>query len=252
MDYREVSAGGVPALWAEPHGAAADRVIMYLHGGGFVSGSLYTHRKLAGHLAKAAGVRALVVHYRLAPQAPYPAQVQDALAAYRWVVGQGLTVALGGDSAGGGLAVLTALRIRDLGLAPPAALLLLSEWSDMAMSGSTFETNAGTDVVFTREMVKGLVTMYLAGGDDPADPAVNPHHADLTGLPPMYFQVGSDETCLDDSERLAARARAAGVDVRLDVFAGQLHTFQMAAGRLAEADDAIGRFAGWVRPKWAS
>jgi epsilon-lactone hydrolase len=262
VDYLEVDAGGVPAMWIEPHGAARDRVIVYLHGGGFVGGSLYTHRKLVAHLAKAAGVRALLVHYRLSPEAPYPAQVEDALTAYRWVVDQGLTVVLAGDSSGGGLAVLAALRIRDHARYPsldsrpaelprPVALLLISEWADMAMTGSTFESNAGTDVFFTREMVKGLVELYLAGGQSPADPQVNPHYADLAGLPPMYLQVGSDETGLDDSVRLAERARAAGVEVRLDVFEGQLHTFQMAAGRMAEADDAIGRFAGWVRPKLA-
>lgn len=249
VDYLEVDAGGVPALWIEPHGAARDRVIVYLHGGGFVGGSLYTHRKLVAHLAKAAGVRALLVHYRLATEAPYPAQVEDALTAYRWVVDQGLTAVLAGDSSGGGLAVLVALRIRERELPRAAALLLISEWADMAMTGSTFESNAGTDVVFTREMVKGLVELYLAGGQSPTDPQVNPHYADLAGLPPMYLQVGSDETGLDDSVRLAERARAAGVEVRLDVFEGQLHTFQMAAGRLPEADDAIGRFAGWVRPK---
>ena len=164
VDYLEVTADGVPALWVEPHGASRDRVIVYLHGGGFIGGSLYTHRKLVGHLAKATGVRALVVHYRLATEAPYPAQVEDALTAYRWVVDQGLTVALAGDSSGGGLAVLAALRIRDRELPRPAALLLISEWADMAMTGTTFETNAGTDVVFTREMVKGLVELYLAGG----------------------------------------------------------------------------------------
>jgi len=249
VDYLEVEAGGVPAMWIHPHRAAQDRVIVAFHGGGFVGGSLYTHRKLFGHLAKAASVRALLVHYRLAPEFAYPAQIEDAVAAYRWVVDQGLTATLAGDSSGGGLCVQTALRIRDLGLPEPAALLLMSAWVDMELTASTFESNAATDVFFTREMVQGLVSAYLQNGESPKDPLVNALYADLSGLPPVYLQVGADETGLDDSRRLAEQARKAGVEVRLDVFEGRLHTFQMAAGRTPEADDAIRRFAAWVRPR---
>jgi epsilon-lactone hydrolase len=252
LDYAEVSADGVPAMWLEPHGADPDRVIVALHGGGFVGGSLFTHRKLYAHLAKAAGVRALLVHYRLTPEAQYPAQIEDALTAYRWVVGQGLVTALAGDSSGGGLAVQTALRIRDGGELPaPAALLLMSAWVDLELTGESMDRNEATDVVFRRAMVQGLVDAYLPRGVSPADPRVNALYADLAGLPPMYLQVGSDETGLDDSRRLAALAEKAGVDVRLDVFPGQLHTFQMAAGRTSVADDAIRRFATWLRPRLA-
>jgi acetyl esterase/lipase len=224
-------------------------VILYLHGGGFIGGSLFTHRKLVGHLAKAAGVRALLVHYRLTPRFPYPAQIDDALAAYRWVVGQGLTAVLAGDSSGGGLCVMAALRLRELDLPDPAALLLISPWVDLEVTGSTYESNAAHDLVFTREMVSGLVEAYLGSGESPKDARVNALHADLAGLPPMYLQVGADESLLDDSRRLAERVEKAGVEVRLDVFAGQLHTFQMAAGRMPEADDAIRRFAAWTRPR---
>jgi epsilon-lactone hydrolase len=247
VDYLEVDAGGVPAMWLNPHGAAPDRAIVAYHGGGFIGGSLYTHRKLFGHLAKATGVRALLVHYRLAPEFAYPTQIEDALTAYQWVVSQGFTTALAGDSSGGGLCVAVARRLGDL--PKPVALVLMSPWVDLALTGSTFESNAATDVFFTRAMVEGLVKAYLRNGEDPRDPLINPLYADLTGLPPMYLQVGADETGLDDSRRLAEQARAAGVDVRLDVFENQLHTFQMAAGRSAEADDAIRRFAAWLRPK---
>jgi acetyl esterase/lipase len=249
VEYREVDAGGVPALCIEPRGARPDRVIVYLHGGGFVSGSLRSHRKLVGHLATAAGTRALLVHYRLTPEFPYPAQIDDGLTAYRCVVDRGVGAVLAGDSSGGGLCVQVALRIRDSALPDPAALMLISPWSDMEASGSTFETNAATDLFFTRDMVKGLVEMYLANGESAADPKVNAHYADLSGLPPMYLQVGGAETGLDDSIRLAERARRAGVEVRLDVFDRMLHTFQMAAGNLDEADDAIGRFGAWLRPR---
>jgi monoterpene epsilon-lactone hydrolase len=250
VDYREVDADTVPAMWIEPHGAARDRVIVAYHGGGFIGGSLYTHRKLIGHLAKATGVRALLVHYRLVPEAAYPAQIEDALTAYRWVVDQGLVAALAGDSSGGGLCVETALRIRDRGESPmPVAMALMSAWVDMEVGGESFTTNADTDVVFTRAMVEGLVQGYLQHGESRADPQVNALYADLAGLAPMYLQVGSDEAGLDDSRRLAALAEKAGVETKLDVFEGQLHTFQMAAGRTAVADDAIRRFATWLRPK---
>jgi acetyl esterase/lipase len=246
VDYLEVSAAGVPAMWLNPHGTAQDRVIVAVHGGGFVGGSLYTHRKMYGHLAKAAGVRALLVHYRLAPEFPYPAQIDDAVAAYRWVQDQGVTTALAGDSSGGGLAVHVALRTPGA-----AALMLLSPWVDMdpAQPATSYDTNAATDLVFTRAMVRGLIDVYVPDGVSPASPAVNALHADLSGLPPMYVQVGANESGLGDSERLAALAEKAGVETRLDVFEGQLHTFQMAAGRSPVADDAIGRFAAWVRPK---
>jgi monoterpene epsilon-lactone hydrolase len=242
VDYREVSANGVPAMWLEPHGAAQDRVIVAAHGGGFVSGSLYTHRKMYGHLAKAAGVRALLVSYRLAPQFRYPAQIEDVVTAYRWVVDQGFTTALAGDSSGGGLAVHVALRVPGAA----AALLLLSPWLDMdaKLTAATFDSNAATDVFFTREMVRGLIDVYLPDGVSGTDPAVNALHADVRGLPPVYIQVGADESGLGDSERLAELTGA-----KLDVVEGQLHTFQMAAGHSAAADDAIGRFATWVRPK---
>jgi acetyl esterase/lipase len=250
VDYLEVDAGGVPAMWIEPHDAARDRVIVALHGGGFVSGSLATHRKLYGHLAKVAGTRALLVDYRLAPEHVYPAQLEDAVAAYRWVVEQGLATALAGDSSGGGLCVATALRAGELGLPAPAALLLISPWVDMELTGSSYESNAGTDLVFTRSMVQGLADTYLSGGASAKDPLANPLYADLAGLPPTFVQVGADESLLTDSRLLAAHAREAGVPVRLDEFPGQLHTFQMAAGRTAVADDAIGRFAGWLRPRF--
>jgi monoterpene epsilon-lactone hydrolase len=246
VDYVEVSADGVPAMWLHPHGAAEDRAIVALHGGGFVGGSLYTHRKLYGHLAKAAGVRVLLATYRLAPEHRYPAQIEDAVTAYRWVAGQGFRAALAGDSSGGGLAVQVALRVPGV-----AALLLLSPWLDMdpEQSAATFDTNASTDVFFTRPMVRGLIDLYLPDGVSGTDPAVNALHADLSGLPPTYVQVGGAESGLGDSERLAALAEKAGVEVRLDVFPDRLHTFQMAAGRSAAADDAIGRMAARVRPK---
>ncbi|GIF76391.1 alpha/beta hydrolase fold domain-containing protein [Asanoa siamensis] len=241
LDYAEVSAGGVPAMWLVPHDADRDRAILALHGGGFVGGSLYTHRKMYGHLAKAAGVRVLLATYRLAPEFRYPAQIEDAVTAFRWAAARTAAVALAGDSSGGGLAVQVALREPGA-----AALLLLSPWIDMdpAQTATSYEENAGTDLFFTRPMVQGLIEQYLAEGTSGLAPEVNAFYADLSALPPVYVQCGGDESGRGDSERLAKLT-----DARLDVFDGQLHTFQMAAGRSPVADEAIGRLAAWVRPK---
>ena len=239
VDYLEVSADGVPAMWLNPHGADPDRVIVAFHGGGFVSGSLWTHRKMSGHLAKTAGVRVLLATYGMAPESRYPEQIEQAVTAYRWIRSRHRTTALAGDSSGGGLAVQTALRVPGA-----AALLLVSPWVDMdrELTNETFDKT--DDPLFTRDMVRGLIDLYLPEGVSGVDPQVNVLHADVSGLPPTYIQVGGDESGLGDSERLAALIKNA----RLDVFAGQAHTFQMAAGRTAEADDAIGRMAEWVRP----
>jgi acetyl esterase/lipase len=254
ISHLQVDAGGLPAMWVLPEGHDPEKVVLCLHGGGFVGGSIHTHRKMFGHLAKALGARALLVDYRLAPAHVYPAQLDDTTAVYRWLLdestGEGAGaghIAVAGDSSGGGLALALMLRARAEGLPLPAAGLLISPWVDMALTGSTYETNVETETYFFRDLVAQLATLYL-GGVSPTEPLASPLHADLTGLPPLYLQVGADETLLDDSRMLAERARAAGVEVRLDVFAQQQHTFQMTAGRTPEADDAIARFAAWTRP----
>jgi epsilon-lactone hydrolase len=251
VDYAEIEVAGLPALWAIPKGSAEDRVVLSFHGGGFVSGSITTHRKLFGHLAKAVGARALITDYRGTPIHSHPVPLEDTTAAYRWVLDQGIDanhVAVAGDSSGGGLALSTMLRARELGLPTAAALMLMSPWVDMTVSAETYDSNRTTEPFFHKEVVAGLAAMFLAGGD-PKDPLASPLYADLSGMPPMYIQVGGDETLLDDSRELERRARDAGVEVRLDVFPEQLHTFQMAAGRAPEADDAVRRFADWVRSR---
>jgi acetyl esterase/lipase len=228
-------------------------VLLCIHGGGFVSGSIYTHRKMFGHLAKATGARALMVDYRLLSEGgTYPVPVDEVGAAYRWLLDQGTAasqVAFAGDSTGGWLAVTVQLRARDQGLPLPAAAMLLSPAVDMEANGESFHTNRDKDPFFRRELVRGLIRGFLGDAADPRDPLVNPLYADLTGLGPVYIQAGGDETLLDDARLLDEHARKAGVDVRLDVFPGMLHTFQMAAGRAPEADDAIRRMADWARAK---
>ena len=249
--WSDADAGGVPAIWADAQGGATDRVLQYVHGGGYVIGSAHYYRRLTGHLAKAVGCRVLNVDYRLAPEAPHPAPVEDSTAAYRWLLDQGISpnrVAIAGDSAGGGLTVATLLSIRDAGLPMPAAAVPISPWIDMEGTGNSVVTMADRDVLVTAETLKGMSEAFLAGGD-PRDPLAAPLHADLHGLCPLYIQVGGDEVLLDDSTRLAERAGHAGVECRIDVFPEMQHVFQMAAGNMPEADDAVARIAEWLRPR---
>jgi epsilon-lactone hydrolase len=252
VDYVETDAGGVRSMWITPHGAADDRVILGLHGGGFVVGSMYTHRKLFGHLAKAVGSRALVPDYRRPPEHRHPAALEDVVTTYEWLLDQGTApshVAFTGDSGGGGLVVTAMFAARDRGLPLPAAGMPFSAWFDLEGTGESQETNADTDALLNRRFGLQLGDILLGESGDRRDPYVSALYGDLAGLPPLYLQVSDAETLLDDSRALAEKARAAGVDVRLDVFPGEQHTFQMAAGRSPVADDAIRRLADWVRPR---
>ena len=251
VDYVEVDAGGIPAMWILPKGSVEDRVILYSHGGGFVSGSIYTHRKMVGHLAKAVGSRALLFAYPYAHQKHYPAQLDNAVAAYRWLLDQRIApehIACAGDSCGAILTFGLLQRARAEKLPLPAAVTIISGWLDMALTGASYVTNRDKDVFFSKAGVEWLVANFLGDGDR-RDPYASPLYADFTGFPPIFLQAGADETLVDDSRMLVERARKAGVEVRFDVFPEMLHTFQMMAGRAPEADDAIGRLAEWVRPK---
>lgn len=252
VDYIEVDAGGVPAMWAVPKGCAQDRVLQCTHGGGYVTGSMYTHRKIYGHFAKAIGCRALIPDYRRAPEHPHPAPVEDAARSYRWLLDQGIKpqhIAFTGDSAGGGLSVTTLLKARELGLPMPAATMPLSPWLDMEATSPTFDSNRSKDALVQREIVQGMAGMFLGENGNRKDPLANPLLADLRGLPPMYIQVGDDETLLDDSRHLAQRARDASVPVTLEIEPGMQHVYHFLAGAAPEADAAIQRLAAWVRPK---
>jgi monoterpene epsilon-lactone hydrolase len=252
VDYTETNAGGITALWATPKNAVSDRVIIGLHGGGFFSGSMYTHRKMFAHLAKAIGCRALVLNYSLSPEHPYPAQLNETLSAYRWLLELPIApkqIAFVGDSAGGNLCITALLKARDQGLPLPAAVLPISPWYDMEVTGASATFNLGKDALFTREWILQIGQMYLGENGPKTDPYVNPLFADLKGLPPIYIQTGGDELLLDDAVRLYERAIAAGVDIKLDVFPHMQHTFQMAVGRAPESNKAIASLAQWVIPK---
>ena len=252
VTYEEVMAGTRPSLWCLPLDAAQDRVILYAHGGGFLGNSMHSHRKLAAHLAGAAGTRALVLDFRLAPEHPFPAQLEDAVIAYRWLLDQGFEpghIATAGDSAGGNLAISLVLKLRDDGLPLPAAIVAMSPWLDMEVSGHGFTANAANDAFLSREVVAHLAATFLGNGGSPEDPLANPLHADPAGLPPVHMSYGGSETLRDDPERFAAIAGPAGVDVTLDLAEGMQHDYMMMAGRAPEADQVIARISKWLRPK---
>jgi acetyl esterase/lipase len=248
--WEDAEVGGRPCRWAIPDGGADDRVLQYVHGGGYVVGSLEGYRKLTGHLARALGCRVLSVDYRLAPEHPHPAAVEDSTSVYRALLADVAPhhLAIAGDSAGGGLTVATLLKLRDESTPLPAGGVPMSPWVDLEGTGESMRTKADVDLIVGHDALKQMADLFLAGADA-HDPYAAPLHADLRGLPPLYIQVGGDETLLDDATRLAARAAAAGVEVRLDSFPEMQHVFQLAAGAAPEADDAVARIGHWLRPR---
>jgi epsilon-lactone hydrolase len=251
VTYEEGTAAGLAAIWANPLGCDTERVLVYFHGGGFVSGSKDSHRKLAAHLAKAAGVRAVIPDYRLAPVHPFPAQLDDARALFGWLLAEGhepSKIALAGDSAGGNIATAAALALGRSGGARPGAVVAFSPWYDMEANGPTFESNAAVDVAISRELVHTFAPMFL-GGQSPAEPLANPLYSDPAGLPPLLLTCGGDETLLDSVERFAALARRSGVEVALHVADGMPHVYQLLAGRMPEADASIAEAGKWLRDR---
>jgi acetyl esterase/lipase len=242
-----VEAGGVDAEWVCAPNAASDRFVLYLHGGGYVIGSVNTHRDMIARISRAAEARVLALNYRLAPEHPFPAAVDDAVAGYKWLLAQGAKpsrIAIGGDSAGGGLAAATLVAIRDAKLPIPAAGVLLSPWVDLEGLGESMTTRVEADPAVRKEGLVGMAQAYL-GGQDPKTPLAAPLYADLKGLPPLLIQVGDAETLLDDSNRLEARAKAAGVNTKLEVWPEMIHVWQLFASFLPEgqqAIDGIGKF----------
>lgn len=245
----KVDANGVKAEFVSAPGADPNRAILYLHGGGYVIGSINTHRSLAGRLSRAAKARVLLIDYRLAPENPHPAAVEDAVAAYRWMLAQGLKpsrIAVAGDSAGGGLTVATLVAIRDAKLPMPAAGVPMSPWVDMEAIGESMTTKAAADPIVQKKGLLEMAKAYL-GGKDPRTPLAAPLYANLSGLPPLLIQVGTAETLLDDAGRLAERARKAGVSVTYEPWENMIHVWQIFAPMLDEGKQAIERIGEFVR-----
>jgi monoterpene epsilon-lactone hydrolase len=243
----EVSAGGVRAHWLAAPGTDADRVLLFLHGGGYELGSLRSDGELAARLGRASGMRVLFPDYRLAPEHPFPAAIDDVRTVWRWlrtdqqVSARSLAVA--GDSAGGGLAMALLVATRDAGDALPAAAVLMSPTVDLTSSGASMTDRADQDPISTPALLRQLAADYLAGAD-PRTPLASPLFASLSGLPPLLVQVGTADVLLSDSERLAEAAAEAGVDVVLEVGDGLPHVYQLALGtpEAAEATERIGKF----------
>lgn len=248
IQTERVGAGGVPAEWIVAPEAQNGRVMLYLHGGGYTSGSMRTHRVMLSHISRAAQARVLGLDYRLAPECPFPAPVEDSIAAYRWLLSNGAKpeqIVIGGDSAGGGLMVAALVSLRYLGEPMPAAGVGISSWTDMEATGQSFIDNAEVDPSVNRDRILNIANVYMAGKDLKA-PLASPIHADLTGLPPLLLQVGSIETLLDDTHELAKRARAAGVEVEVDVWDDMPHVWHHFAPILPEARQAIQRIGEFM------
>ena len=248
VTYEDETVGGVPGIWARPIGADRTKVLLYLHGGGFAVGSAASHRKLAGHVAKALGVTAFVLDYRRAPEHPHPAQVEDGVAVFTALTGRGIAagdITTIGDSAGGNLAIAVPLALRERGLPMPGRVIAFSPWVDMENKGETLTTNDATDALITVGLLEGMIAGVLGDTVPPTTPLANPLYADFTGFPRLYINAGSAEALLDNATRVADRARAAGADVTVSVVDGMQHVFCFLAGTAAEADTEIRRIADW-------
>src|SRR5712691_11652116 len=253
VTYAEVDAGGVPALWCIPQGSDPERVLLHSHSGGSVVTSMHTDRKAIGHIAKAAGVRALVLNYRRAPEHKFPAQIDDVEKAYHWLLAQRIrpeNIASIGHSIGGNLAVSLAVRLRDKGAPLPAAILSVSPWYDMEMKNETLESNAETDALLSRSALEMFRESWLGGtGVAWDDPRVNMLYADLSGLPPIMVYYGAYEMLVGEAIEFAQRATDAGVDVSLHSLPEGQHNFILGAGRVPEVDQAIAEMGRWLRSK---
>ena len=245
-----VAAPVASAEWLRPPSARADGVLLYLHGGGYVIGSPRSHRHLAAAIAVAARATGLLLDYRRAPEHPFPAAVDDAVAAYRWLLSRGISperVVVAGDSAGGGLTVATLLALRDAGVPLPAGGVCISPWTDLTRPAESYVTNL-TDPIVKPGMIVEMAQAYL-GGANAKSPLASPMHADLRGLPPLLIQVGGGELLRDDAEGLATRAKEAGLDVTLEVWDEMVHVWHWFLPMLDEAGAAIDRIGEFARQR---
>ncbi len=244
-----VDVDGIPAFWIAPPDADAERVILFLHGGAYLLGSLLSHRDLVARLSRAAGTRSLLLEYRLAPEHVFPAAVDDVLTAYRWLLAQGTRpehIVLAGDSAGGNLALALLQMLRDRDIPMPAGAVLLSPWTDLAGTVESRITRDAVDPIFSGKGINGLASFYV-GTEDASQPLISPINADLRGFPPLAIEVGSDEVLLDDSLLLAEHARAANVSVELTVWEEMWHVFQQYSSILPEGQQSLENMGRFIR-----
>jgi monoterpene epsilon-lactone hydrolase len=254
VDRQPVDAGGVPGAWFRTPSAIEGRAVLFLHGGGYVFGSIDSYRDLISRLADACRARVLAIDYRLAPECPFPAGLDDAVLAYRWLLSQGYDpsrVAIVGDSAGGGLTLATLTRLGERADAPmPAAAATISAWVDFEALGESMKTCASADPFIQREVVLAVAQMYLPGGGDPRE--ASPLYADLSKLPPMLMIAGGGEVLCDDTRRMAAAARSQGVEVTERIYDGSYHDFPLFEPTSVAGSDAIGEIATFLDARLAS
>jgi acetyl esterase/lipase len=225
--YTTTTINGIKSEWVTPNGADESKVLLYFHGGGYATGSINTHRALVSQIVKSAGIKALIIEYRLAPEHKYPAPIEDAAGVYKWLLENGYPynhIAFGGDSAGGGVTIGTLLYLRDNNLPLPNCAIAMSPWLDLTMSGESFHTKKEIDPMLIAAGLPVWRNHYL-GDIDPKSPYASPIFHSLQGLPPVYIQVGEEEVLLDDSTRFAQKAKADGVDISLDVYPKKFHVF---------------------------
>jgi monoterpene epsilon-lactone hydrolase len=249
VDVQTFSIGDIYAEWIRSHLSSNDCAILYLHGGGYTMGSCNTHRTLAARISLASQAPALLIEYRLAPEHPFPAALDDAVMAYHYLVDQGIEpgrIILAGDSAGGGLAVALALFLRDAQEQLPGGIVCLSPWVDLTMSGETVATCSKTDPLISLETSLLHAGRYV-GQHDPASPLISPVFADLHQLPPLFIQVGEHEILRSDSQRLAQNAHQAGVDATLEVWQGMWHLWHLSAGYMPESQRAIDKIGTFIK-----
>ena len=245
-----VDVDGVPGEWSIAPGSDSAHVLMFFHGGGYCSGSILSHRRMVTEAGRAGRVRTLAVGYRLAPEHPFPAALEDATTAWRFLRKQGIAakhIAIGGDSAGGGLTVALLNRLRDAGEELPACGWLVSPWTDLTMSGATFAAKDSVDPLIHKDYLQELADAYLPAGMNPKDPRASVLFADIKGLPPLLIQVGSDETLLDDATRFAAAAGAADVFVALEIWPHMIHAWPLWNARLAPGRRALESAGAFLR-----
>ena len=246
-EIEQVNLNGVPGEFVKAFPHSSPSTIMYLHGGGYGSGSLNTHRTLAYNLSKASGFQVLLVDYRLAPEYPFPAAIEDSITAYRWLQHNGFSaerIGLAGDSAGGGLALATCIALRQEQEQLPGAVVCISPWTDLAAQGKSFQTKTAVDPICSQLMIEFFRHLYVQKGDF-FHPLASPLYAELTGLPPLLLQVGTEEILLDDSLRLAEKAQQCGVETELQIWEKMIHVWHLFAPSLAEGQEAIAAVANF-------
>ena len=250
VNLTEVDVSGVPGEWSIVPGSDPSRILLFLHGGGYCSGSVLSHRRLVSEAGRAAGMRTLAIAYRLAPEHPFPAAVTDAITAWQFLQSQGITaarIAIGGDSAGGGLTVALITRLRDARADLPACAWLISPWMDLTMSGSTLATKDAVDPIIHKDYLEELAAAYVDAGIDRKDPRVSPLYADLRSFPPTLIQVGSAEVLLEDATRFAAAAGAADVPMTLEIWPHMIHAWHLWNARLEPGRRALVNAGAFIR-----